>query len=309
MFLRIQDHRQAQAEALAEPEGQAHEAVTALFVAQAVFRHQRDGLRRHQPHTVHLAPAQHHTGELEVVVGGGDQPAAAALEGRRRVAERQGDVCQRAFQRRLIELGHPPALFRRDPERGVGHPQRIENTGLQHLAQGLALDARQKEAQHLGGVAVVEAVAGLVAERQLAQRLQPYVRGQWIDQRRTQFFVMGVGDGAGGAEGVGQARAVGQQVLDGDVARRRRGGVQRPGGIVQHDHVGQFRQPPGHRIGKLQLAFLDQHHHGDGGHRLGHRGDAEQGVAGHRQAGLDVAVAEGQGLDNFALAPDQGHRA
>ena len=295
---------------MAEPERHADERQRALVRGQPVGAHQGDGLGLDQPHAIHRAAAQHGPGELQIVVGCGDQPAAAAFVRGGGVGVRERDVLQRpALGRRLIEPRHPAALLRRLPEGGVAHAQRAEDSRLQRLTQGLAVDPRQQKAQHFGGVAVVHPLARLIAERQLAQRRQPGVGGHRIDQRRAQRVLVGIGDRSHRGEAIGQAGPVGQQVLDGDVAVGRNRLVHRPAGVFQHDHIGEFRHPAGDRIVQLQLAFLDQHHDRHRGHRLGHRGDAEQGVALHRRLGGDIAPADDIDVHHLAAAPHQRDRA
>ena len=102
---------------------------------------------------------------------------------------------------------------------------------------------------------------------------------------------------------------MGHQVVDGDVAGAVVESVQRPGSFFQHLQIGELWSPFGDRVVELEFAFLHQHQDGHGGDRLGHRGDAEHGVAGHGLAGDDVAVAERIELDDLALAPDQGDEA
>ncbi len=98
-----------------------------------------------QPHAVHLAAAQHHAGELQVVVGRRDQAAAAALEGRGR---RPGGGRRRPSA--VPSPGRPGRAWpcgRASPagsQKSVSSmPSGLEDALLQHLAQRLALDARR----------------------------------------------------------------------------------------------------------------------------------------------------------------------
>ena len=118
-----------------------------------------------------------------------------------------------------------------------------------------------------------------------------------------------MGDRPDRGEAVGQAGAVGHQIVDGDVAIRGDGVVQRTLGRPEHARVRELRRPFRDRVAELQLAFLHQHQGGDRGDRLGHRGDAEKGVALHRQALREIALAAQGELDDLALAPDQGNPA
>ena len=102
---------------------------------------------------------------------------------------------------------------------------------------------------------------------------------------------------------------MGHQVLDREVAGRGIGFVHRAGRVLEHSHARELGQPLGDRIVEFELAFLPQYKGRKRGDRLGHGRDAEQGVAGHRQARLDVTMADGVNLDDLALAPDQGDEA
>ena len=93
----------------------------------------------------------------------------------------------------------------------------------------------------------------------MAQLGHPIIGGQRIDQRRAQGLVIGIGYGADGSEIIGQTRAVGHQVIDGDVARAVIEVVQRAGGGFQHLEIGELRCPFGDRVVQLKLAFLHQH--------------------------------------------------
>src|SRR5450759_2342134 len=56
-----------------------------------------------------------------------------------------------------------------------------------------------------------------------------------------------------------------------------------------------------------QLAGFDQHQRADAGDRLGHRGDAEDRVRLHRQAGFDVAMADAGELGYLVMSRDEHH--
>jgi len=102
---------------------------------------------------------------------------------------------------------------------------------------------------------------------------------------------------------------VGQQILDQDRPVYRMRPVQRAARVVQHPHVGQLRRPPHHRVFERQLALVDQAHHRRDRDGLRHRRDAKQRVPRHRQAGVDVPVADLVDLQQFSVPPDHRHRA
>ncbi|OIQ75775.1 hypothetical protein GALL_425520 [mine drainage metagenome] len=111
-------------------------------------------------------------------------------------------------------------------------------------------------------------------------------------------------DGADRGEAIGQARAVGHQVVDGDVARRVIDLVQRAGGVLQHLHVGELWRPFGDRVVEPELAFLHQHQGRDRGDRLGHGIDTPDGILGHRPPGLDIGQPPAFVVNHAALMRD-----
>ena len=191
-----------------------------------------------------LALAQQHAGERQIVVGGGDQPAAAAAEGAAAPRVREGDVLQR--------LGRP-SPGRRSPSRsrfsggtpevGVVHAERPEDALLQHVAEGLPRSGRPgSPARRWRGC------SGTARRADRSAAASPSAFSQSSGRQRRVSGAPSPSSwawaiGPDGGEAVGEARAVGHQVLDGDVARRGIGVVERPGGVLQHLHAGKLRQP------------------------------------------------------------------
>ena len=101
---------------------------------------------------------------------------------------------------------------------------------------------------------------------------------------------------------------MGHQVVERDRPLGRNGVVQRAADVGHHPHLGQLRQPLGDRIGQREPAFVDEGHRRGDGDRLGHGCNAEHRVALHRQARLDVAVAEFVDLQYLAGLPYQRDR-
>jgi hypothetical protein len=93
--------------------------------------------------------------------------------------------------------------------------------------------------------------------------------------------------------GIGETGTMGEQVFKGDGALRRFGVVE--GGIArtQHAHMLELRSDAGDGIVQCDSAFIDEHQRCDGGDRLSHGGDAEDGVPLHGELVLDVAAACG----------------
>ena len=209
----------------------------------------------------------------------------------------------------LVELVHgrgPPAAVEADRKSGVGHAQWPQDPLGEHLGQRLALDPRQRDAEHVGGVAVREPIAGLMRERQRGQLGQPAVLV--LPSRHASRRP---GPSGGGTENaVRQPAAVRHQVVDRDgppdrlasCPADRRGSRSTRMSASSGSHLVD-------RIGQRQLAVLDQRHRCGDRDRLGHRGDAEDRVALHRQTRVDVAVAELVDLPHLAGMPDQRDRA
>jgi hypothetical protein len=70
--------------------------------------------------------------------------------------------------------------------------------------------------------------------------------------------------------------------------------------LERDPHVADFGQIPGDGCVEVELAVVHQNHGGDAGHRLGHRGDPENGIRLHRDS--LGAVLESDGLQIGELA-------
>jgi hypothetical protein len=124
--------------------------------------------------------------------------------------------------------------------------------------------------------------------------------------RRIQFMHQRIA-----AAAIDQARGVTHQVLDRDRAVGRNGFCGGFAcGIARGDaHRRKFREIFGERLVDQHLATLIKHQRADSRHRLGHRGDVEDGVGGHGNAGGLVAPAIGIEHDQSAVAGDRDHCA
>ena len=187
------------------------------------------------------------------------------------------------------------------------HAQRREDLLLQHRGEVRAERAGDDEAQHLGRVAVMHPLARVIGQGQGGERRHPLIRRHTAEQGRAEDVVMRLADRAAGREAIGEARPVRHQVFDGDHALCRLGLVERARRVLQHLHVGELRRPAGDRVIQAHLALFDQDHGRSGRHRLGHRGDAEQGVPLHRRLGLHVTLAEHIDGSDRPILPGQGH--
>lgn len=95
-----------------------------------------------------------------------------------------------------------------------------------------------------------------------------------------------------------------EQVADGD---RPRGLLERYllGAALCDQHLAaELRQVPFDRVLDRQLALVHEDHDAQGGNRLGHGGDAEEGVLGHRLLAGQVQAADGLVADDAVLPAD-----
>ena len=76
---------------------------------------------------------------------------------------------------------------------------------------------------------------------------------------------------------------------------------------AQHPAVGQLGQPPVDGIVQPQLCLLDEDHGGGGRDGLGHRSDAENGVAPHRRGGREVLPADRLHVNFVVPAQQRDH--
>ncbi len=247
---------------------------------------------------------------MQIIVGRRDQAAAAAAEFRRPVELRKGQGLEHTFLTvQAIDHGGAVALGRRHVEIGVVHAERLEDPLDQDFAEGLAFDAADQKAQNIGRMAVVEALAGLIEQRQRGQLRHPCVGRPGMIEHVSQHALIFVRDRAHGGKSVGKTGAMREEVVEGDLARGRHGLIERSLGVLQHAHRLELGREFRDGVGEFEPALLHQHQGRDGGDRLGHRGDAEQGVARHRQLLFDVAMADGVDLRHLAMAPQQSDEA
>jgi hypothetical protein len=103
---------------------------------------------------------------------------------------------------------------------------------------------------------------------------------------------------------------MGQQVAQHDRPLR---GTQlgRASGVkpLQDPGRAQYRVDIGQRLFERELALLDKLHGRDAGHRLGHRGDAEDGVERHRRAVAKDARAERAFVEQALVGRYHRHHA
>jgi hypothetical protein len=177
---------------------------------------------------------------------------------------------------------------------------------FERLEQALAVDPREQNAQHVGRKAIVPGCPRLGDQRRLAQHRHPFVGRHVGDDPAAPQGCDCLLQFPEAVEIVGYARTVREQVKHRDrpVERLRLG--HRPGRAFQHLHVGQFGQPVRHRIVEADLAFFQQLQDAGADNRLGHRGDAEDRVAPHRLARLDIHHAVAAFVDEVPAQPDLG---
>ena len=160
-------------------------------------------------------------------------------------------------------------------------------------------------AQDVGRDTVGETLAGLVGEREAGD-----ARHEVRERRRLREprVVVELLDGAV-AEVVGEARRVGEEVLDRDgvLGVGEEGLLRRP--ARQDLHVGELRQVVPDRVVELEPRLLEQDERSDAGEDLRHRVDAADRVPLHGEAGPDVAHPIGLPIHDPPVAGHQGDGA
>ena len=202
-------------------------------------------------------------------------------------------------------------LVGRNVEVGVDHAERIDHLLLQVLLEGLAGDHLDEVAQHVGGDGIVPGLAGLRDQRQLRQPLdellQAGVGGLEVDA--ALLGAIGGIDRIALHEAVGEARGVGQQVAEVDLALGRHG-LDLAAAAARHDaRVGESGNELRDRVVELKAAFFVEHHDRRRGERLGHGVDAEDRVGPHRLVAGHIRLAVDLGEGQFALAHHAGDHA
>ena len=74
--------------------------------------------------------------------------------------------------------------------------------------------------------------------------------------------------------------------------------------LADDERVLVLRQVLRHVVIELQLPLVGEHHDGDGGHRLRHRGDVEDRVLRHRRVAQRAALAERLVVEHAVLVDD-----
>ena len=162
-----------------------------------------------------------------------------------------------------------------DAEGGAVHAERAEEVVLHVLAELLA--ARRLD--HLAGKVDVDAVEPALAGIEQQRRGQRLVLAG--DDARHLHRLHVLGD-LGAPDVVAEARGVGEEVAQGDVALGL-AGLGLAVGVEAVEHA-DLAQRGDHRLGRpieRKLAPLDELHGGGAGDRLGHRGDPHHGVGRH----------------------------
>ena len=287
----------------------------------------------HEPHgaaaedagPVELAAVEEGEEEPRVVGDGRGQAGAARVVGPGAVVGVAGRVdgaavrtCDGVF-RHLDEAVGPRRVDRRvaigvrgiAEEAGVEHPQRLEDGGPHVVGERPAADDLDDPPQHVHPQAVGEPLARLVQERQRRQPVDhlPHRAGGLREPVGDAGLDVARREPRRGEEAVAEARRVGQEMPDGDGPVE--GGGLRPGHAAGPEHPDIRERGDVHRDGVVEQerARLVELHRRDARDRLGHRGDAEQGVGLHRGAALKVAPAHRLEMPDAAEAGDQGDGA
>ena len=278
-----------------------------------VHGHELDRLAAEQADAVELALVQHEFAEAQVIRRGGHKTAAARVHlARGEVAALAGivDQFQLAARAGLVVGREALVLVGRHVEVGVDHAQRGQHLLLEIDLIRLAGNDLDQITEHIGRDAIIPGLAGLGDQREgrelLDDLLETGVGGAEVDA------VLGAierVDRVALHEAVGQARGVGQQVAEVDLAlgRRRIDLAAAAAGIDAR--VGEGGDELRDRVVELKAALFVEHHDRRRGERLGHGIDPEDRVGPHRLVALDVGLAAGLGEGELALAHDHGHHA
>ncbi len=181
-----------------------------------------------------------------------------------------------------------------DLEAGVVHAERREDVFAQVHVELLAARRLHRLADEVDIGAVFPARAGIGHNR----RLQ---RGVLAGDDAGRGGLLQIFPDVAVPHVVGEARGVRHEQSQRD---RLLGGAQfrLAAGVkaFQHLRVGQIRQQLADRLVQRELALLDELHAGGARNRLGHGGDPEHAVGGHRIVLGQVALAERALIDHLA---------
>ena len=164
--------------------------------------------------------------------------------------------------------------------------------------------------QHVGGHRVVPLGARLEQQRQPGPDVAG--RGEVVLGRRVEEEArraVGLVDGVGLLEAVGQPRRVREQVPDEHRLRRPGGDGRRRHPVAVDAQVLEGRDELRHRVEERERALLVEQHRRDRGDRLGHRVDAPDRVGLDGQAGLRVALPAVRDVGDPPAARDGQQRA
>src|SRR5690606_23381927 len=133
----------------------------------------------------------------------------------------------------------------RQPEIRIDHAEWREDALVQNLAERFAFDAADQEAEHIGGMAIMKLLAGLIGQGQRAESGQPFVRSEAVHGGIAQRLIISLLERSFGEEAVCNARAMREQIFYRDRTTQRHGAVQGPGGLLKHAYMGKFWNPAG----------------------------------------------------------------
>ena len=238
------------------------------------------------------ALVEDHLAEPDVVARGAVEAAAAHVEFRI-LLELERKRRQHAVGPAPMHADQPLALLVADLEAGVGHAERREDVVAQIGIEPLAGDRLDRLADEIDVDAVFPACAGVGHDRGL-QRV--VLAGDDAGRAGLLHVLAHVGV----PHVVAEAGGVGHEVAQRDRLRRR---AQLRLAVVvealEHLGRGEVRQQFADRLVERELALFDQLHRARGRDRLGHRGDPEHAVGGHRIVLAEVALAERALVDHL----------
>jgi hypothetical protein len=164
------------------------------------------------------------------------------------------------------------AVFRCDAKAGVFHAQRLEDAPLKEGIERLTGYPLDDHALKLLLQAVPEHDAGLCFQRQF-RHLGDHVLVGAAEQRGRGVDLIQLRIGAAHRRAEGEAGGRSHQVTHGHRTIERHELA-----ILHHLQIRELGNKLGDGVVELPLALFVQGHHRGGDDRLGHRGDAENGV-------------------------------
>ena len=184
-------------------------------------------------------------------------------------------------------------FFRGNEKPGIHHAQGFEDFFAQELVEGLARNNLDEIAEDIGGHGVIPALAGRKLQGQGCDFLDRLLQVPGaVHALEPGLAVRRIHRGSV-HEAVGEARCMGEQVLDSHRTCGALGDEIRITPDLENALLGKFGDEILDGIPELEEAALVEHHRRDRRDGLGHRVDAEDRVLFQGALALEFHVAEG----------------